>query len=218
MSVPVDGSSAEVSANAYPESYWPIFATTPAHPNWLIVGNGDSGARIDVYDVSGDPEHPTKLATLNNPGGAENLEDLEVTPDGNTLLIADGATAGLLSFSLPNLDTQGTTYTLGPNGSHGIAVAVTPDGNRVAGTNSAVDDSISIFDAGDSAAKRTTLTDPEDVTRAGLAYSPDGTKLYAVTLDHDDHMAFLHVLPGLSVPPGSLSLNRRHRRSATASR
>lgn len=203
-SVPADGSAAETVSNAYPWTSRPRFATTPVHPNWLIVGDDSTLARVDVWDVS-DPVNPTKLASVSNPGDAQALEDLEVTPDGDTLLIADGATQGLLSFSLPDMATQGTTYTLGPNGSHGIAVAVTPDGNRVAGTTSAVDDSISLFNSGDSAAKRTTLTEPEDVTGADLAFSPDGTKLYAVTIDEAD-TPILHVLPGQSVPAGSLTL------------
>jgi len=177
-SVSLDSSHTEIDSGL--SYYQAIFATTPVDPNWLVVGEaGLSPTTIDVEDVT-DPNNLSQLASVSDPGGASNLGDMAVTPDGSTLLTASGSPYETESFSLPTLSAS-TVY---PTDPYPNSVAVSPSGDQfAAGSMSAYDKDVFLFHAGNTTAARTWDFNSTTITPypRGLAFSADGRVLYAVT-------------------------------------
>ncbi|HEU0193346.1 MAG TPA: WD40 repeat domain-containing protein [Gaiellales bacterium] len=177
-SVSLDSSHTEIDSGL--SFYEPIFATTAANPNWLVIGEtGLSPATIAVEDVT-DPSNPSQLASVWNPGGAGNLSDMTISPDGSTLLTASGAPYEMETFSLPTL----TTSALYPTDPYPNSVAVSPSGDEVAaGSKAFYDKDVFLFHAGNSTAARTWDFNSTTVLLypRGLAFSADGRVLYAAT-------------------------------------
>src|SRR4051794_17145086 len=203
-SVPLDGSAAETPTSV--SLINPVFATTPVHPDWLVIGRGGSAGNVSVYDVS-DAAAPSLTTSKTGLGGSQNLGQLAITSDGNSLLMADGVITGIASFSLPDLDTAQGIYSLDAFATHPLGIAVSPVGNRIAGSTTAADnDFVSVFNQGDTSPKRTTnLDDTYSLFHGGIQYSADGSSIYSVSNDGSGHV-FLHVLPGLPGGPGSLTI------------
>lgn len=204
-SVPLDGSEAETPTSILVTN--PIFATTPVHPNWLVVGRDGSYGYVWAYDVSEDPAAPMLMASQTHLGGGQNLMQIAISPDGNSLLMADGVLPGIASFSLPDMDTDQGVYSLAATATHPLGIAVSATANRIAGAATAADnDFVSVFDQGDTAPTRTTnLDDTYSLFHGSIAYSADGNSIYAVTNDGSGH-TFLHVLPGTPGAPGTLTI------------
>jgi hypothetical protein len=202
-SVPLDGSTAETPTSVAVDN--PTFATTSVHPDWLVIGDIGSSGKVSVYDVA-DPATPSALATKTGLGGGQNLSQLAITSDGNSLLMADGVIHGIASFSLPDLDTAQGVYTLTGTGVHTTGIAVSPSGDHIAGSASGSGDMVKVFDQGDTTPKRSTaLNDAYSLNYGSIQYSADGNSIYAVTNDGPGH-TYLQVVPGLPGGPGSLTI------------
>jgi hypothetical protein len=162
----------------------------PGHPTWLVTSNGDE---IVVYDVT-DPSNPAELAVKHMPPGIQ-VQDMRVTPDGSNLLVAtDAATKAFTELSLPDLSLV-TIYKMDGNGR---AIVSSPDGTMIA---AATDDDtnqmtvdlfhtetptpVATFDLGPAATA--------EMQQRALAFSDDGTHLFAGTLDPTG--VNLHILP-----------------------
>jgi WD40 repeat protein len=172
------------------------FASSPTDPSLLVVGGiGGSPAGVSVLNVSTDP--PTEEISGSPPGdvyGSGNLQDMEVTSDGLGLLVACAYPYFHQAISLTDL-TRLVKY---ESDAYPNSVAGSPDGQFVAGgTGSAV----YLFESGTSTATRTYAT---AVLPRGLAFSPNGRKIFAVGADAS-HQVVFHVLSNRL--PTSLSLN-----------
>lgn len=147
-------------------------ASSPTDPSLLVVGNiGGSPAIVTALDVSTDP--PTEQISGTPPGigyGSSNLQDMEVTPDGLSLLVACGAPYVDQVISLADLSLV-AKY---PTGAYPSSVAASQDGQFVAGGNGTT---VSLFETGNETAIRTY---PQPVYPRGLAFSPNGRKIFAV--------------------------------------
>lgn len=170
------------AVRTYPAMAVPTdMATTPSHPNRLLVSDIYRGAGTVLYDVSTSP--PTVL-------GSEPLalSPIVMFPSGNAMVGGDPRCCDnfqLLTFSLPGF-TQGAAYQT-PN-RPSAAVAVSPDGAHVAATvvqygydPSLV--SLRVWPTGSATPSLTAQVGiPGTYTPAfdGLAYRADGQALYAV--------------------------------------
>ena len=142
---------------------------TPLSLRW--AGFGGSPPIVTVLDVSTDP--PTEQISGTPPGigyGSSNLQDMEVTPDGLSLLVACGAPYVDQVISLTDLSLV-AKY---PTGAYPSSVAASQDGEFVAGGNGTT---VSLFETGNETAVRTY---PQAVYPRGLAFSPNGRKIFAV--------------------------------------
>jgi hypothetical protein len=182
-----------------------MLVSSPGQPDQLVVGRtGVSPATLWVYDVS-DPASPSVQATTTFGGG--DLNDMTVTPDGGTLLLAQGAPYVISALTLPGLGTPAgvTQY---PTGPYPTAVAVSPDGAKVAGGAEAqYDPDVLEFDIGSSTSTHTwdfgSTTDL--LYPRGLAFNADGSRLFAVSGNVlFSHTVTFHVLSTL--PAGALTV------------
>jgi hypothetical protein len=185
--------------------YQMIFATTAAHPSWLIVGESDqSPTVVDVYDIT-DPTAPALLTHVFDLGGGGNLQDMAVTPDGSTLLTAAGAPYEIDAFALPGLTAAGVY----PTDNYPNAVAVSPSGAKIAGGSmSYYDNDVFVFDTGDATSTaRWDFTGTSDLLYPrGLEFSTDGTRLFAVSAGASGTSVVFHAMPTVVLPKGVVSI------------
>jgi hypothetical protein len=186
--------------------YQMIFATTPAQPNWLVVGESQgSPTSVWVLDVT-DPTNVTTVThNLSLVGGGGNLGDMAITSDGSTLLTADGSPYELDAFSLPGLTAAGVY----PTAPYPTAVAASPNGQQFAqGLNGIYNPDVYLFDAGNSTAKsHWDFGGTDDVTYShGLAFSSDGTHLFAVSKGPSAGAPVFHVLATVVLPKGAVTI------------
>jgi hypothetical protein len=177
-------------------------ATTPAHPDWLVAVYSE--AWVYVYDVT-DPTTPSLLGSAFSPGTADAIDDIAVTPDGADVLIASGAPYELQAFALPGLTADGVY----PTDNYPNSVAVSADGSLIAsGSKSYYDKDVFLFPAGTSTAKaKWDFNSTDDVLYPhGLAFSADGTRLYAASKGSSGNAVVLRVLPAVTLPKGAVSL------------
>ena len=182
-----------------------MLASSTGQPDQLVVGKtGVSPAALYVYDVS-DPSAPSQLATTTF--GGSDLRDMAVTPDGATLLLAQGSPYSISALALPGLGAA-TGVASYPTGPYPNAVAVSPDGATIAGgADAAYDPDVLEFDASSSTATHkwnfgstTDLLYPR-----GLAFNAAGTRLFAISGDVNfTHTVTFHVLTTL--PAGTLTV------------
>ncbi|MET9592749.1 hypothetical protein ABZY45_17590 [Streptomyces sp. NPDC006516] len=199
-SLTVGTSAPRVRLGLIPEGAFsgaPLLATSPAAPGTLVAGDQNtSPGTLSVYDVSG--TRPVLRTTVRDPGGASNFSDLTITPDGKTLLTASGAPYHHPSFRLPDL-TEGHTYA---STSYPNAVAVSPRGDVAAGVNSIEPDpDVYLYRTGADSPYRTVSLAPATGYNAGylrprgLAWAPDGTRLFAISGHNDEEFLRLVVIP-----------------------
>ncbi|MER5600629.1 Ig-like domain repeat protein [Streptomyces sp. NPDC002265] len=177
----------------------PILDASPGAPDTLVAGAvSQSPVELAVYDVSSGT--PTQTAYAFDPGstGGGNLADLAVTPDGKDVVTASGAPYYQAVYKLTDLSKDGryetNTY---PN-----AVDIAPNGDVAAGTFSWYDPDVHVFKQGTTLPLRqyefgsSTGNSASDTLAArGLAWAPDGSKLFAVSVAsvNDTDTYTLHV-------------------------
>ncbi|GAA2290006.1 hypothetical protein GCM10010415_71920 [Streptomyces atrovirens] len=154
---------------------------SPADPDVLVAGTGNPNVNtLTVYDVSsGSPE--TTARRVFSGTEMNGLRDLDVTPDGRSVVVAALISPGYQTFRLDDLSDQAT-----PAASPSpLAVAVAPDGTVAGGTsNNSVDVPDLSFYAPGAPAPLTTVElggDTERLVSEGLAWAPDGSRVFAVT-------------------------------------
>jgi hypothetical protein len=198
MSVSLDSSHTEINSGL--GFYGMIFATSPADPNWLVIGEaGLSSPPVVLEDVS-DPSNVTQLGVTSD---FANIRDLAISSDGGTLFTVSGGSSAISSFALPSM-TAGSTYT---TGLHPDAVAISPNGGKLA-TGMQLSNGVWVYNSGTAAAKvKATLGTGQTLYPRGLAFSPDGTRIYAVASAPNGKPVF-HVVPTVPLLKGSVSIKR----------
>ncbi|MBC2906991.1 YncE family protein [Streptomyces cupreus] len=171
----------------------PILASSPGNPGLLVAGDASvSPPVLAVYDVSTGDERQTAHTSIS--GGS--VADLAVTPDGKDVVVASGAPYYHQSYSTSDLSPS-NRYTTGayPN-----AVAITPDGSTLAaGLYAPYDPDVYLFQPSvDTQLKNydfpSTSTDTTTLQEAGLAWAPDGSRLFALTKTYGLSTLTLRVL------------------------
>ncbi|MDT0394491.1 MULTISPECIES: hypothetical protein [Streptomyces] len=154
---------------------------SPADPDVLVAGTGNPNANtLTVYDVSsGSPEMAARRVLSGTQ--MNGLRDLAVTPDGRSIVVAALISTGYQVFRVDDLSDQGTHA----SSSSPLAVAVAPDGTVAGGTsnNSADVPDLSFYAPGVPAPLTTVELGgaTESLVEEGLAWAPDGSRVFAVT-------------------------------------
>jgi len=173
-------------------NYCAAFATVSGKRPNLIVGwsIGLSPATVTAFDVSTSKPVVLKSAREDLLG---NLGDVAITPDGNSWIAASGSPYNFPEFSVSTLAQDGIVY---PGQAYPSAIAVTAaGGGRVVG---GLDNqrSTNLYEYSIGAPQTTLRTDSNslEVAGRGLAFSPDGTRIFEVTWDHFTSVTF-NLLP-----------------------
>lgn len=195
-SIDLDGT--DVTDQTTLPGYCPTFATTPGDTDLLAVGDmGLSPTTLYVFDVS--TATPTLVKSVWNPGNSGNLRSLAFSPDASRVLMATGAPYYIQSFVTSDLTLAGTY----PTGPYPIAVTMSADGAYVAaGADASYDTDIFVFPAGDTTAIRSwdLNSTSKELVPGGLAFSPDGSRLFATSTNDTTSKLDFRVFSNPTVP------------------
>jgi len=166
-----------------------------------------SPPNIAVYDVSG--ASPTLVKQIHADGSVSDASSMTFTPNGANLLLATGAPYYIQSLATTTL-LPSWQY---PTGPYPTSVAVTGDGKFVAGgVNPSSANDLFVYPAASTTPVRTwnigTSNTANPLTAGSLAFSPDASRLFAVTQDAATGHLVFNVLdqPTIPLKPSTTSL------------
>jgi hypothetical protein len=144
----------------------------------LVAGEpNESPHPLASYDVSSGTA--TVLASPRTDLSASYLEAFQITPDGADVITASGSPYYLQVFRISDLSQVGTYNTTGTG--YPVAVSISNDGSVAFGTYST--NAIYIFAPGGTSPENTISFGSNSLANDGVALTPDGSELFAVTLE-----------------------------------
>jgi hypothetical protein len=181
------------------------FAVSPTDAN-VLAASDVGGSSVFLYNVSSGS--PATTSSSMGPGGSANIRQLLFTPDGADLFVASASPSSVQSFTMPSFTLSGS-YTTGP---YPIAAAVSADGAYVAGGADAYyNPDAFVFDAvtGDEIRRWEFGANGYTLHDGGLAFSPDNSRLFAVTKNPSTGKPDFRVLGAPTDPaaPTTISLS-----------
>ncbi|MCY1137044.1 hypothetical protein OWR29_03475 [Actinoplanes sp. Pm04-4] len=169
-------------------------ATALRNNNVLFVGDAGGSPWTGYSYTIGAGGALTYVGSTSQLGG--NLGDVAVDPTGATAFTASGSPYRLQTFSMANPAQTGRSYSLAP---YPNAVELTRDGTRIAGgSNAGYDGDVTVFGVDGSSVASFELGGTDHIlARGGLAWAPNGKRLYAISNDGFSQQApaQLHVFP-----------------------
>jgi YVTN family beta-propeller protein len=152
-----------------------LLSTGPGNPNLLVVQGTTAGvtAGVTIYNVSSG----TLVTVANARVGSGSLGDIEISPDGSELYIAQGYPYYVQVLSTSELSPVGQ-YSTG--GAYPTAVALSPDGKVVA-TGCLGNPETYLYTTGASAAYRNLDFSDFEVEPDGMVFAPDDSTLFVVS-------------------------------------
>jgi len=200
----VDPSTGTVTLNATNDAInsWysaPILAASPGGE--LAAGEpGQSPVTLATYSVSSGTA--TVLAPRLFDQSADNLESMQITPDGNDLVTASGFPYYQQVYKVSDLSSDGEY----PTTNYPNSVSISADGTVAAGTDSGSNE-VFVFAPGGSTPLNTYNFGSNWLATDGVALTPDGSELFAVTsTDAYGDDPTLNIIPGPEQAPATLSL------------
>ncbi|MFI6009485.1 Ig-like domain repeat protein [Streptomyces sp. NPDC051243] len=168
----------------------PILDASAGAPGTLVAGApGQSPVVLAVFDVSSGTASRSAYAFDPGNTGGGNLADLAVTPDGKDVITASGAPYYQAVYKLSDLSADGKYVT----NTYPNAVDIAPNGDVAAGTSSWYDPDVHVFKQGVSTPVKQydfpntgTSSGSDTLAARGLAWAPDESKLFAVSLNNND--------------------------------
>jgi hypothetical protein len=132
---------------------------------------------------------------------------LQVTPDGSDVVVASGSPYVHQVFKVSDLSPDGQYDTA----TYPDSVAIAADGTVLAGSSDWYGDSVFVFAPGDPDAVKSyplpsDIVPPDGLATAGLAVSPDGTELFAMTTDPYGAHPVLVIFPDPEQADSTLAL------------
>ncbi|MEV5732643.1 hypothetical protein [Streptomyces sp. NPDC052292] len=202
-SVDITGATPAVTLDDDPVWYGkPRLATSPGAPDRLVAAESLGGLGMRVYDVSSGTLRQTASSDA-----VGDVEDLVVTPDGGSVITANGSDYYHQRWRLSDLSEEVRYDT----GAYPNAVAVDSRGTVAAGIVAGGDWDAYLYRPGETTAYRTVSLSPgyRDLVDRGLAWAPDGSRLFAtrfpysgeVVLDIVTDVAKASSTITLSAPP-----------------
>lgn len=161
-----------------------------------VADTYEEPSAVVVYDVSGTT--PRVVSSLPFDKQPAFVKSMAFDPSGENLLLAAGNPYYIESLATSNLLPSGQY----PTGPYPDAVAASSDGNWVAGgINSYGGTDVFVYPTGDTTPDQT-WTIGDEVTDHGLAFSPDGRRLFALAADSRNASIDLHVLGDTRITSG----------------
>ncbi|MFF4830111.1 hypothetical protein ACFY20_46290 [Streptomyces sp. NPDC001312] len=155
----------------------PQLAVSPLFPDRLVAVGGETVPGMRVYDVSSGTAQETAYSDAI--GG---VSDLAMTPDGQTIVTAYGSNYFHSQWRISDLTEIGR-YETGP---YPNSVAIAPNGMVAAGIVAGGDWDIYLYQPGSTTAiRKIALSWPHmDLLARGVAWAPDGNRLFATRLPY----------------------------------
>ena len=183
----------------------PLFLAAGGSNNHLLAFgySDDEPPNLNVYDVSGST--PSLVQSSFAPNNSAFTDDMTFDPSGAHLLLATGAPYYIQSLTTSTL-LSNAEY---PTGPYPVAVAVTADGKYVAGAiNTNMGDDVFVFPVASTTAVRSWQIGNDNGASPvdhGLAFSPDGSHLFAVTQNTTTNHLSFDVLDDPTIHPSATS-------------
>jgi hypothetical protein len=174
----------------------PVLASALRNTKVLLAGEAGLSPWTGWAFTIGSGGTLTLASTTDRISTGSNLGDLAVDPSGTTGYSANGAPYRVQSFTVADLTKEGQSY---ETGAYPNSVDVSRDGTLIAGGVFAwYDPDVFVFRSDGTVVTQFELGGQDHVlTASGLAWSPNGRRLYA--LSNDGYLfqnpAQLHVLP-----------------------
>jgi YVTN family beta-propeller protein len=173
-SVTIAGETPAVTLDDNPVWYGkPRLASSPGAPDRLVAAESQGGLGMRVYDVSSGTRQETAYTDA-----IGDVEDMAVTPDGRSVITANGSDYYHPRWRLSDLSEEARYET----GTYPNAVAVDSHGTVAAGTVTGGDWDAYLYRPGETTAYRTVALTTDyyrDLLDRGLAWAPDGNRLFA---------------------------------------
>jgi PKD domain len=177
--------------------------------NLLAVGDTyEEPSAVSVYDVSGGA--PTLVSSLpSNESDLAFVNGMTFDGSGTNLLASAGSPGAIEAFSFATSTMVSSAEY--PTGPYPRAVAISPDGTRVAagistGTNfPPMQTDVLAFPTGDATPLRTWSIGGTAVPGNSLAFSPDGSELFVLANDPTSGSLDLYVVPVTGPPDTELA-------------
>jgi hypothetical protein len=169
-------SPATVNLGAAPGSSWYSAPLVTANPQGeLVVGETSvSPPNIATYDVSSGAA--VVLAPETRLSNDSDIASMALTPDGQDVVLATGAPYYHQVYKVSDLSQDGT-YS---SGTYPNSVSVSGDGSVAAGIDAGSNE-VFVYAPRGSSPLNTYNFDSNWLAADGVAFTPDGTKLFAVT-------------------------------------
>ncbi len=194
-SLDLSGEEPVVTLDQDPDQTWagpPILASSPGAPGTLAAGiEVQSPVELAVYDVASGTA--TRTAHIRGDGG--NMRDLALSPDGTQVVVASAAPYYHQVYRTSDLRAEkGYTSDAYPN-----AVDIAPNGTVAAGLHGWYEPDVYIYPKGASKTApvrtydfpNTGMSSGSDTLEpAGLAWAPDGSRVFAVTVNSEGSRSF----------------------------
>ncbi|MGW3244888.1 hypothetical protein [Streptomyces sp. NPDC001070] len=178
----------------------PTLAADPSAPGVLLAADQDtSPPYLTRYDVSSGSPVVGVRRWLQDSGS---VSDMQITPDGQDVVLATGAPYYHQVLKLSDLSADGTY----PSTAYPNSVAIAPDGAVAAGSNASYDKDVYVYRAHQSSPVNTYDFGSSTLAGSGLAWAPDGSRLFAVTADAYGANPTLHVLSNPEAAASALTL------------
>ncbi|GAA2452449.1 hypothetical protein [Streptomyces macrosporus] len=174
----------------------PLLASAPGDPGTLVAGApGQSPTEVAVYDVGSGTAQGRAYRRDPGADGSGNLRDMAVTPDGGQVILASGYPYHHHAYRTSDLAAAGRYTT----DSYPNSVAIAPDGAIAAGIDGAYSPDVYLFEPGLSTAFREydfpqTSGHTPTLRPAGLAWTPDAGRIFALTEQYGTENLTLQVL------------------------
>jgi hypothetical protein len=184
----------------------PMLDAAPGSSTLIAGAIGQSPVSLASYDVSSGTL--TRTAYTNGTGGS--LGDLQVTPDGQDVVVASGSPYRHQVFRTSDLTADGSYA----SDAYPNAVAIAPNGAVAAGISGAYEPDVYVYKPGGTASVREydfpdtdpSVTGADELAAAGLAWAPDGSRLFAVTSNYSGVYS-LRVLEAPTTPTTSITVD-----------
>ncbi|MET7551847.1 hypothetical protein [Streptomyces sp. NPDC005078] len=149
----------------------PRLASSPAAPDLLVAADSE-GPGMRVYDVGSGTADEIAYTE-----GVATIEDLAITPDGQSVITAFGSTYYHQQWRLSDLAEEAQYNT----GAYPNAVAIAPNGTVAAGVAASGEWDIFVYRRGETTPYRTIDLSYSglELLRRGVAWAPDASKLFA---------------------------------------
>ncbi|MEW2623307.1 hypothetical protein [Streptomyces sp. NPDC048106] len=178
----------------------PRLASSPGAPDRLVAADSMGGLGMRVYDVSSGTLQETAFTDATG-----DVEDMAVTPDGSSVITANGSDYYHPRWRLSDLSEE-ARYETGP---YPDTVAVDSHGTVAAGTMAGGDWDAYLYRPGETTAYRTVALTTDyyrDLVARGLAWAPDGNRLFATRFPYSGEV-ILDIVTDIAKASSTITLS-----------
>ncbi|MFH0180998.1 hypothetical protein ACIA6D_41365 [Streptomyces cacaoi] len=177
----------------------PRLASSPGAPDRLVAAESQGALGMRVYDVGSGTLQETAYSEA-----VGDVEDVAVTPDGSSVITANGGNYYHQRWRLSDL-TEETQY---DTGAYPNSIAVDSHGTVAAGIVAGGEWDVYIYRPGETAVYRTVALSPgyADLLDRGVAWAPDGNRLFTTRFPYSGEVV-LDIITDVAKASSTITLS-----------